>query len=197
MIKNIILDMGRVLLSYDPDQELRRYFDTEEDIALIRKELFRGPEWAQGDLGEITNAQRYDGVAKRVPKRLHKALRLCVDNWDECMTPLDGAREFCCYVRGKGYGVYVLSNACQLFYEYFPRYYSLDFFDGIVVSSDIHIVKPDIRIYEYLLETYHLKAEECLFIDDRADNIEGAQRVGMQAEQFFGDFERIKEKYGL
>ena len=120
MIKNIILDMGRVLLSYDPDLELKRYFDTEEDIALIRKELFRGPEWAQGDLGEITNAQRYDGVSKRVPKRLHKALRLCVDNWDECMTPLDGAREFCRYVREKGYGVYVLSNACQLFYEYFP-----------------------------------------------------------------------------
>lgn len=44
MIKNIILDMGRVLLSYDPDQELKRYFDTEEDIALIRKELFRSPE---------------------------------------------------------------------------------------------------------------------------------------------------------
>ena len=48
-----------------------------------------------------------------------------------------------------------------------------------------------------MLETYHLKAEECLFIDDRADNSEGAQRVGMQAEQFFGDFERIKEKYEL
>lgn len=113
------------------------------------------------------------------------------------MTPLDGAREFCRYVREKEYGVYVLSNACQLFYEYFPRYYSLDFFDGIVVSSDIHIVKPDIRIYKYLLETYHLKAEECLFIDDRADNIDGAKKAGMQAEQFFGDFERIKEKYEL
>ena len=99
--------------------------------------------------------------------------------------------------QGKGIWCIRFVQCLPVVLRIFSRYYSLDFFDGIVVSSDIHIVKPDIRIYEYLLETYHLKAEECLFIDDRADNIEGAQRVGMQAEQFFGDFERIKEKYEL
>ena len=60
------------------------------------------------------------------------------------------------------------------------------------MSADIHIVKPDIRIYEHLLKTYKLTPEECLFIDDRADNVAGAKSAGMNAVQFNGDFGEIK-----
>ncbi len=176
MIKNIILDMGNVLLDYDPDKELNLYFHTEEDKALINKELFHGPEWVQGDLGEITNSQRYNGVVKRVPERLHESLKQIIENWQECMEPLPGALEFCNDIKKYGYGIYILSNACNLFYEYFPqKFLPLDFFDGIVISSDVHIIKPEVGIYQYLMSTYHLNAEECLFIDDRADNVVSAQ----------------------
>ena len=109
-----------------------------------------------------------------------------------CMKPVKGAEEFCKYARGKGYKLYVLSNASASFYDYFPSFLPLDFFDGVVVSSDIHLIKPDRKIYEYLLERYQLKAEECFFLDDRADNIEAAKAVGMEGMVFQGDYEAVK-----
>ena len=197
MIRNIILDMGNVLLDYNPNVILDKVFDNEADKKIILNELFGGPEWEQGDLGLINNSQRYDGVSRRVPERLHKGLKRCVEEWDICMVPVDGAKEFCGYIRQRGYGMYVLSNACSMFYKYFPRYFPLEDFDGIVVSSDEHIVKPDRRIYDILLDRYGLRAEECLFIDDRNNNGEGAESAGMRAHRFCNDFNFIIEKYGL
>ena len=109
------------------------------------------------------------------------------------MVPIEGAKKFCETVKSEGFGVYVLSNAHRSFYRYFPRYFDLEFFDGVVVSADVHTVKPDIKIYKHLLEKYSLKPEECLFIDDRADNVEGATKAGMKAFQFKNNFEDIKK----
>lgn len=196
-MKNIILDMGNVLLDYDPEVILDQVFDDKEEKDLIRRELFEGDEWIQGDLGYIANEQRYEGVSRRVPESLHEKLKACVEGWSICMVPLEGAKEFCEYVKGCGYGIYVLSNASTDFYNYFPKYFDLDFFDGIVISSEVHIVKPDVGIYQHLLEKYDLEAGECLFIDDRENNVEGARACGMQAYMFQGDFEEIKAEYRL
>lgn len=84
-----------------------------------------------------------------------------------------------------------------VFYEYFPKYFPLEWFDGIVVSSDEHIVKPDVRIYKILLERYGINADECLFIDDRTDNVHGAVEAGMNAYVFKNDFDTVKSRYGL
>lgn len=192
MVKNIIFDMGNVLLDYNPEVPLNKYCTNEETKNIIRKELFGGNEWVQLDLGNITPEETYEAIAARIPDKYHAELKDCVHKWDICMVPLEGAKEFLQYVKENGYKLFVLSNAHKSFYDYFPRYYDLSFFDGVVVSADIHIIKPDIRIYEHLLKTYDLKPEECLFIDDRADNIEGARAAGMNAYQFNGDFEAVK-----
>lgn len=196
MIKNVIFDMGNVLLEYNPDVCLEHFVEKEEDRAVIKRELFEGPEWKEGDLGYLTDAERFDGVSKRVPERLHTALKRCATGWVMCMKPVSGAREFCSFVKENGYQIYVLSNASNSFYDYFPDFLPLDYFDGIVVSCDIHMIKPDIRIYEYLLEKYGLKPEECFFIDDMAANIEGAKRAGMNGAVFKGDFEEMKRLIG-
>lgn len=184
--------MGNVLLDYNPNVILDKVCENDEEKAIIYKELFLGEEWVLGDLGKIKNADRYDGVKKRIDVSLHKKLKECVDNWDICMVPVAGAQDFCHKVKEKGYKVYILSNACSKFYEYFPKHYPLEFFDGVVVSSDIHIIKPDIRIYQYLLEKYALKPEECLFIDDRIDNVEGARNTGMNAVVFENNYEEME-----
>lgn len=193
MIKNIILDMGNVLLDYNPQIPLDAFCRSGAEKDLIKKELFEGPEWAMGDQGLIKDAERYDLVKERVPKEHWEALRKCCKEWDICMNPIEGAREFCEYVKAQNYGIYILSNASDLFYKYFTNFLPFDFFDGIVVSSDIRMLKPDRKIYEYTLERYQLKAEECLFIDDRSDNVEAARAVGMQAHPFRNDFEEIKK----
>ena len=193
MIKNIIFDMGNVLLDYNPQIPLDEFCSSDEEKDIIRRELFEGPEWIEGDLGNISDKDRYDLIKDRVDMKYHEALKKCAYQWDICMQPVEGAAEFCEYVREKGYNIYVLSNASDLFYEYFPRFKPLDYFDGVVVSCDLHMVKPDRRIYKYILDKYSLKAEECLFIDDREDNVEGANTQGINAVVFRNNYEEIKE----
>ncbi len=197
MIRNIIFDMGNVLLRYDPEVPLDLYCQTEEEKNVIRKELFGGEEWVQGDLGLITNEEKYNTIRLRIPEEMHPALKRCVYEWSICMKPVSGAFDFCEYMKKKGYRLFVLSNASDEFYDYFPKFAPLDYFDGVVVSSDLHKIKPDIEIFEYLLHTYQLVPRECLFLDDMEPNVRGAERTGMQGEVFLGDFERIKEKYHL
>lgn len=194
MIKNIIFDMGNVLLDYNPKAAMQMLGIGQEVQAIILSELFGGPEWVQRDLGLISVDELYEGVRQRVPEKFHAELKKCCEKWDVCMVPLDGAKEFCRLMKEQGYGIYVLSNAAESFYEYFARQFDLDFFDGIVISADVHVTKPDTKIYEHLLEKYSLKAEECLFIDDRADNVEGATKAGLEAFQFKNDFEAISNK---
>lgn len=197
MIKNIILDMGNVLLDYNTEICLNYFLENEEDKALIRRELFEGLEWREGDLGHITDEERFWGVSKRVPERLHKELKQCAEQWHMCMQPIPGAKEFCGQAREKGFQLYILSNASNSFYEYFPRFAPIDYFDGVVVSCDIHMVKPDIRIYQYLLDKYSLQPKECFFIDDMEYNVQGARDAGMQGEVFSGDYQKIREYIGF
>lgn len=193
-IQTIIFDMGNVLLDYNPQRVVDYYFDSKEDREIILKELFEGPEWIQGDLGWIKDADRFAPVSKRVPERLHEGLQLCVREWHQFMVPLEGAWEFTAAVKEEGYQLYILSNASDAFYEYFPRFRPLSFFDGVVVSADLHKIKPDRAIYQYLLETYHLKAEECFFLDDRRENVEAAEALGIKGYVFDGSYPKVYER---
>ena len=193
MIKNIVLDMGNVLLDFNPDAVLDEFCSSDEEKDVIRKELFEGPEWMMGDRGDIKDSDRFDLVKVRVPEKYHEALKNCAYKWDLCMKPLPGAREFCEAVKDQGYGIYVLSNASDLFYKYFPNLLPLDFFDGVFVSSDYLMLKPDEKIYRTFLEKYALKAEECLFIDDRKENVEGAKAVGFNGWIFDGDYHKLAD----
>ncbi len=197
MIKNIILDMGNVLIEYDVDRPLDALCPDGESKKIIRRELFESGEWIESDRGSITDAQMLAAAKKRVPEKYHNALEGCERQWTEFLNRIDGAPEFCRAMREGGKNIYVLSNASWRFYEYFPRFYDMDFFDGVVVSSDLHIIKPESGIYEYILDKYGLKADECLFIDDREENVRGAETVGMNAVLFENNYGEIKEKYGL
>ena len=191
MVKNVVLDMGNVLLDFNPEVSLNLYCSSEEEKELIRRELFHGPEWKLGDKGEIKDKDRFDLVKIRVPEEHHEALRNCADNWTICMTPLEGAREFCERIKDLGLGIYVLSNASDAFYEYFPKFLPLDFFNGVFVSSNYLMLKPDVEIYKRFLKEYDLKPEECLFVDDMEVNVEAAKQAGMNAFRFNGNYDEV------
>ena len=197
MIKNVILDMGNTLLKFDPNVSLNKFCSSEEEKVNVRKALFDSKEWILGDKGEISDKDRFDKVKHYIPEKYHKALKNCSEHYDICFEPFEGTNEFCDYIKNKGYGIYVLSNASDKFYEYFQRWKKLDYFTGYVVSCDIHMLKPSEEIYRYLLDKYKLKAEECLFIDDLEANIEGAKKVGMKGEVFKQNYDEIIKKYNL
>lgn len=191
MIKNVVLDMGNVLLDFNPEFVLSEFCSSEEEKEVIRKELFEGPEWALGDKGDIKDKDRFDLVKGRVPEKYHEALKNCADHWDICMDPLPGAENFCRCVKEMGLRIYVLSNASDLFYTYFPKFLPLEFFNGVFVSSDYLMLKPDVKIYETFLTKYGLDPKECLFVDDRKENVEGAEKAGMNGFCFKGDYDRV------
>ena len=197
MIKNVIFDMGNVLLDFDPCTQLNAACRSEEAKQILIKELYGGKEWIQRDLGNITLKELYSGVSARIPQEYHEDLRRCIDIWHWFMIPLDGAKEFLQKVKENGYRVFILSNASEDFYTYFTKHFDLDFFDGYVVSADIHIIKPDERIYRYILEKYDLKAEECLFIDDREDNVQGAESVGIKGFVFRNNYDELGRLLGI
>ena len=127
----------------------------------------------------------------RVPEKYHEALKNCADHWDICMDPLPGAENFCRRVNEMGLRIYVLSNASDLFYTYFPKFLPLEFFNGVFVSSDYLMLKPDVKIYETFLNKYGLDPKECLFVDDRKENVEGAEKAGMNGFCFKGDYDQV------
>ena len=94
MIKNILFDMGNVLLDYNPKAAMQMLGIGQEAQAIILSELFGGPEWVQRDLGLISVDELYEGVRQRVPEKFHAELKKCCKKWDVCMVPLDGAKEF-------------------------------------------------------------------------------------------------------
>lgn len=191
MIKNIICDMGNVLLRYDPEESLNKFCADDEEKDIIRRELFQSEDWLAGDRGIIRESEKFDLVKARIPEKYLPALKNCCENWDICMKPLSGAVEFCKWARENGYRLFVLSNASDSFYKIFPHEIDTALFEGFVVSSDVKLIKPDERIYLLLLEKFSLKAEECLFLDDNEENVSTAEKLGIKSIVFTGDFTAV------
>ena len=152
--------MGKVLLQYNPRAVCKEFCQSPEEEAVVLRELFEGPEWVLMDKGEMTPEESLEQIKQRVPEKFHKALSDCLRNWTVCMIPVPGAKDFVKEVRKAGYDLYVLSNAAPAFYDYFPKEYPLEIFDDVVVSCDVHKLKPDPSIYLHLLRTNELRSQE-------------------------------------
>ena len=188
MIRNVICDMGNVLLDYNPRMVVDTFCDTAEEKDVVMRELFKGPEWGMMDEGILTKEECLKRVCSRCDSRFHEKIGICLDRWTICMKPLPGVYDFLADLRCAGYGLYVLSNAAPSFHDYFPESYPDGTFNGIVVSCDEKLVKPDLRIYELICDRYDLTPEECIFVDDREENVEAARKIGMHAVTFEGDY---------
>lgn len=192
MRKNIVFDMGNVLLDFRPEVSLRRYCATEEEQMLVRAALFDAPVWLMADAGMISDRERYEVAKRNLPKKHWPALKNCCDHWEICMEPIPGAWEFVRDCKERGYRIYILSNASDLFFTYFKNFSPLDYFDGAVISFQEKLLKPEAEIYRRLLRRYGLKPEECLFIDDREENIRAARAEGMEGWVFRNDYSALR-----
>ena len=173
MIRNIVFDMGMVLLEYDPVKVCWEYTDNPEDVEWMRRELFDSKEWSLLDEGTLTDAQALERVQKRLPNEHLRWL----------------AKE----LKEKGCGIYLCSNCSVRLRVFEYEIPGIEYFDGTLVSAEEKLAKPNPAIYERLFEKFHLKAEECFFIDDRQDNIDSAKGCGMDGYCFAdGNVERLR-----
>lgn len=194
MIKNIVFDMGNVLVEFDPFSCLGEYGADEEQGRQIVKHLFGGDEWKGLDRGTITDEEALKSVLAKAPKSLHQAITDVLRHWDKNVPLIEEMEVLVKELKEKGYSIYLLSNASKRFHQYKDRITALTYFDGLMISADYLLLKPEIEIYHKLCEIFSLKEEECFFIDDLQPNIEGARKAGMRAFQFLGDITKLREE---
>lgn len=194
MIRNIVFDMGGVLIRFDREFFIRRLGVEGEDAKLLMREVFRSLEWAQMDRGTLNDQEAAEIICRRVPEHLHDAVGKLVTMWDRPILPIDGMEELIAELKGMGYGIYLLSNASIRQHDYWPRVPASRFFDGTLISCDVRLVKPQTEIYQELCRKFSLKADECVFIDDIALNVEGAVFSGMHAIVFHNDAALLREE---
>lgn len=120
-------------------------------------------------------------------------VQVLVLHWHDHRVPIEGTGKLIHDLKAAGYGVYLLSNAGKSFERYEAQLPARDCFDGMVVSYQEHVVKPDARIYHTLTDRYGLAPGECLFIDDTPRNAFGARRLGWRAWHFTEDVPALRQ----
>lgn len=194
-IKNVIFDMGNVLIYFRPELYIRELGVTEEDGKLLRREVFGGVEWVQLDHGTVTEAEAVAAVCRRVPPRLHQAVEELIFRWwARPLSPVPGMKELLAEIKELGCKLYLLSNANIQQCQYHDRIPGAEYLDGRIVSAECRLLKPQREIYQLLLDTYGLWAPECLFIDDSPLNVEGAYCAGIRGIVFDNDLPRLRRE---
>ena len=183
-VRNIVFDMGGVLMNFDGPYFASLFTDTPEDAALLNGALFGSTMWSLLDSGTITHETMRRYAEHHLPQRLHPNLHECIAHWPEHSEPFEETNDLAIRLKSEGYGIYLLSNANTNIMRQLGHAPACRFLDGIVVSAEERLMKPDPAIFRLLCDRYDLKPGECLFVDDNEDNCIGARTAGMRAFHF-------------
>ena len=194
MIRNIIFDMGQVLLHFDTDAFLDRYELCMADRQLLLREIFQSVEWAMMDRGSLEENGLLEIAFTRIPERLHEIARGLVMEWDDPILPVEGMEELIRDLKAAGCQLFLLSNASIRQHEYWPRIPGSEYFTDTLISADVRLVKPQPEVYETAIRKFDVIPEECVFIDDNLLNVEAAQNAGMHGIVFHGDAAELRGK---
>lgn len=179
MYKNIVFDFGGVMVDFDPHRYLIDLFGNrglEEEVYDL---TFGSREWQLLDAGRITRREANERMLQRA-RAVGRGFEAegVLDDWMSMLRPRRRMRTLVEQLKRRGYCVYYLSNIPE---DVLALLMERDFqglFDGGVASCEVHVNKPDPRIYQALLDKYGLKASESVFIDDRQDNVQAAFELG-------------------
>lgn len=173
MIKNIIFDLGNVVVPCPNLEMVKQFFENENDAIIFNEYIFKSEFWKQIDLGQMTMLE--------VANQIREGNLVNVSNYDEVenfMTNWYSTRkanleviEVANQLKNIGYKIYILSNMAKETFEFLSSKY--DFFnmvDGAIVSAFEGVKKPDKKIFDILLDRYSLVPEACLLIDDDDTN---------------------------
>lgn len=199
-MKNIVFDFGGVLVDWNPHHLYDKYFGSREKAEWFLNNICLYSWNLQMDGGKPFA----EGVAELQAEHPEwsEAIAIYHTRWIEMMNgEIEGMASVIRRLKMAGYGVYGLTNwSAETFPMVRDTYPVFQEFDGIVVSGEEHLLKPDAAIYKCLLERYALQAEESLFVDDNADNVAGARNVGMKTIQFTSAVElerELKDVFGM
>ena len=183
-IDTVIFDLGNVLIGWDPRRLYRQLIDDEAQMEWFLREVCNS-EWnEQQDAGRPW-AEGTALLRARFPAHaeLIDAYHL---RWKETLVgPIDGSVAILAELKARGVRLLALTNWSQETFPFARQLYPfLQWFEGIVVSGEECLVKPDSRIYQRLLERYAVDPTAALYIDDSARNVAAAAALGMHGWWF-------------
>lgn len=192
MIDTIIFDIGKVLVDWNWKDYLHSFGYSQEKNEKITEAVFLSEYWKETDRGVWSDEEILQSFIKKVPE-YEKDIRDLWDGMGRCITRYEYTDGWIGELKETGYKIYYLSNYGKTLREKTAE--ALGFVeqcDGGIFSYEIQKIKPDIEIYQALLEKYELIPEKCLFFDDVQENIEGAKKAGIHGILFEG-YEKARE----
>ena len=194
MIKNVIFDLGNVVLKLKWNVVLDKYSDNQEDKELLNKVIFESEEWQKLDEGTIKKQDAINIMISKLPQRLHNSCIGIMRDWQEGFVINTQILEFINTLKNNGYHTYILSNAPLDVPVYLEKANLNKYFDGKIISGEEKLAKPDKKIYELILNRFSLVPNECLFLDDKPENINGAISCGINGYVFdYNNFDKFTE----
>ncbi len=181
---NIVFDLGGVVFRWQPEKIIRHVFQDKKKQDLVRSGIIENADWVELDRGTLSLDQAIargtsrTGLPREEVEKLFNAV-------PQSLTPIEETIDLIRAIRGLNNRLFVLSNMHAASISYLEKRHKIwNLFDGVVISSRIQKVKPEIEIYEYLLAVHGLNAAETVFIDDMSENLAGASQVGIQTIRF-------------
>ncbi|MDM5136211.1 HAD family hydrolase [Aeromonas salmonicida] len=178
----IIFDLGRVVVSWDPVAIVRSVRGPDGAEALAER-LFNHPDWLEVDRGTLSlhtmarQAQERTGLSAAENLTILQAV-------PASLLPDPAMLTLIAELHGAGHTLYALSNMGHASIDWLEQQLFWRFFSGKVVSARVRMIKPEPDIYRYLLVSFDLKADECLFIDDSPANVAAAKALGIRGMVF-------------
>lgn len=186
-IRTIVFDLGGVLIDWNPRYVYREIFDDDDEKVEWFLSTICTPEWnARQDEGRTMAAATEALVAVHPEHETH--IRAYYDRWQDMLRgPIEGSVDILRELREGPLRLYGLTNwSAETFPVALERYAFLSWFEGIVVSGEIGLIKPSTAIYHHLVETFDLEPASTVFIDDSPANVEAAHDLGFCAIRFEG-----------
>lgn len=187
MIRNIVFDLGGVLITYNPETALLSAGYSKEEADRLNHAVFLDPLWRELDRGTYRSMKEALPLfVKAHPQDQALIQSFFSKDWMKILfQPIDESVVFMKKLKQEGYRIYFLTNyAADTYQETSSRLPFFRMADGTVVSADVKLLKPDPRIYQTLLERYHLSPEETVFFDDSEINVQAAIACGIHARTF-------------
>jgi len=183
-VKNIVFDVGNVLLRWSPQDIVLNFFPNEKSPQELTLKLFKSPVWYDLNLGKLTVEETIQIYNQQlgIPKAELEDLMVAVM---ESLIPLDGSLELLDELYRQGMPLYsITDNVVEIMKFLKNRYDFFSKFSGIVVSAEIGVLKPSPLIYKRLIDSHLLDPKETVFIDDLEKNVKGAQEIGLHGIHF-------------
>jgi len=183
MIDTIIFDFGGVLVDWNPRYVYRDYFRDDEKMEWFLENICTDPWNIEQDRGRSLK-EATELLVEQFPE-WETEIRMYYGEWETMLKDAIHETVEILFELKKKYKIYGLTNwSAETFPIALDRFEFFQVFDGILVSGKEKLIKPDEKIFERMMGKFHLKPENCLFIDDNLKNVEASRAFGIETIHF-------------